>query len=476
MPEHLHSDSIRVSEVIRDLAESYGMKNNACVMSVKLKSTEPISMSSGVIGLKTKRPHSLSVDLTASAPKGKVAIIFTDIKSSTELWERDPEMMKNALSIHNELLRTYAAKIGGYVVKTEGDSFMVCFENVIAAVYWALLIQNKLLTQDWPEGLIDTPQCPTIRDTQGNLLFYGLQVRMGIHWGEPFAVRDMVTGRMDYYGPMVNRTARISAAADGGQITLSYECMQKLVHYVKKYRISDPAAFGDINRDITQDENFSPGFRRLSDPTGLDKLDARSQKIEYFKAIEVLFGGWTASQSVRLKLKGVENPVQVYVVFPKNLDERRHHTAKLQSNIETAEAEPVMRRESLSRAAGGTHEVDALSVGAKSESVTDIEKRFQEYRISSDVHEIDVEPSEIVSMAIEVVKLEQICSALIRRRYEETSEIDFATYVRADILKSRMLENSIYSRATMEMMEHTVTRLENSVVMLERLFEESPII
>ncbi len=48
------------------------------------------------------------------------------------------------------------------------------------------------------------------RDTEGALLFRGLRVRMGIHMGRPECRLDTITGRMDYFGGMVNRTARVT--------------------------------------------------------------------------------------------------------------------------------------------------------------------------------------------------------------------------------------------------------------------------
>jgi class 3 adenylate cyclase len=44
---------------------------------------------------------------------------------------------------------------------------------------------------------------------------------MGIHVGEAEAIPDPKSGRMDYFGPPVNRAARVSGAAHGGQIVVS---------------------------------------------------------------------------------------------------------------------------------------------------------------------------------------------------------------------------------------------------------------
>ena len=62
-------------------------------------------------------------------------------------------------------------------------------------------------------------------DKKDNLIWRGIRVRMGIHTGRPLCERDPVTGRMDYFGPVVNRAARISSKAQGGEIVFNNKTM-----------------------------------------------------------------------------------------------------------------------------------------------------------------------------------------------------------------------------------------------------------
>jgi len=53
-----------------------------------------------------------------SAPTGEVPIMFTDIQSSTSLWEKYPEAMAVALEQHNRIIRARLTEHGGYEIKT----------------------------------------------------------------------------------------------------------------------------------------------------------------------------------------------------------------------------------------------------------------------------------------------------------------------------------------------------------------------
>jgi class 3 adenylate cyclase len=71
-------------------------------------------------------------------PSGTVTFLFTDLESSTRLWEEHPEAMKAALARHDEILRDAIESHGGHVVKTTGDgvhgAFATADDAVAAAV------------------------------------------------------------------------------------------------------------------------------------------------------------------------------------------------------------------------------------------------------------------------------------------------------------------------------------------------------
>jgi class 3 adenylate cyclase len=135
------------------------------------------------------------VGLPAS-PTGTVTFLFTDIEGSTQRWERFPEAMREAIRRHDALLRAAIEAHGGYVFKTVGDAFCAAFAAPADAVRAAFDVQRELQAADF--SAVD-----------------GIRVRAAIHAGSA----DERDG--DYFGPVVNRVARLLAIGHGGQVLLS---------------------------------------------------------------------------------------------------------------------------------------------------------------------------------------------------------------------------------------------------------------
>ena len=106
--------------------------------------------------------------------------------------------MATALAAHDPLVRTAVEAAGGKVFKHTGDGAVAVFTGALDAVAAAVSIQRQLCA-DVVRG-----------DTIG-----ALHVRMGLHSGTA-EERDG-----DYFGPTLNRCARIAGAGHGGQVLLS---------------------------------------------------------------------------------------------------------------------------------------------------------------------------------------------------------------------------------------------------------------
>ena len=63
-----------------------------------------------------------------AAPSGIVTFLFTDIEGSTRRWEIEPEAMRTALGLHDEVLRSAIEGHGGWLFKHTGDGVCAAFE------------------------------------------------------------------------------------------------------------------------------------------------------------------------------------------------------------------------------------------------------------------------------------------------------------------------------------------------------------
>jgi adenylate cyclase len=229
------------------------------------------------------------------APIGDVAIVFTDIKNSTALWEILPVPMRSGIMMHNELMRRQLRIIGGYEVKTEGDAFMVSFPTVTSALLWCFSCQSHLLELPWSNEILETTHCQEKLDADGNVIYRGLSVRMGIHWGRPVCEQDPITRRMDYFGPMVNKAARVSAVADGGQIAVSSDYIAEIQRTLEAFA-EDDRRDSVGSQDTVNDDPMGVQIRRE-----LRQLSSQ---------------GFEVKDLGEKKLKGLENPEFIYLMYP----------------------------------------------------------------------------------------------------------------------------------------------------------------
>jgi predicted ATPase/class 3 adenylate cyclase len=131
-----------------------------------------------------------------SPPTGTVTFLFTDQERSSSLWDADPEAMDQAASRHDALLRSIISRWGGKVFSIAGDGLGAAFASHVDAIRAAVEAQTALRAEPWPDGVV-------------------LRVRIGLHTGASFERGG------NYFGPPVNRAARVMGAAHGGQVLVS---------------------------------------------------------------------------------------------------------------------------------------------------------------------------------------------------------------------------------------------------------------
>ncbi|HEY7947174.1 MAG TPA: nuclear transport factor 2 family protein [Acidimicrobiales bacterium] len=145
----------------------------------------------------------------AAAPDGTVSVVFTDIEGSTEMTERmgDHGWME-LLRWHDAIVRENAGRFDGFVVKSQGDGFMLAFSSAARALDFALAVQTRTAA-----GYGDQP----------------VRIRVGINTGEIIRERD------DFYGRAVIKAARVAAQAQGGEVLVS-DLVAGLVAGVDRFR------------------------------------------------------------------------------------------------------------------------------------------------------------------------------------------------------------------------------------------------
>jgi predicted ATPase/DNA-binding SARP family transcriptional activator len=129
-------------------------------------------------------------------PSGLVTFVITDIEGSTRLMRQLEERYDAVLARHDVLLSNSWTDGGGAHVSARGDSHLAAFGDAASALRACADAQRRLATEPWPTGT-------------------GPRVRMGVHTGLA-SPRDG-----DYVALAVHQTARVMAAAHGGQILVS---------------------------------------------------------------------------------------------------------------------------------------------------------------------------------------------------------------------------------------------------------------
>ena len=161
-----------------------------------------------------------------------VTFLFTDLEQSSRLWEADPQAMDRAIKRHDQLLRSIIESGQGRVFSTAGDGFGAAFDSPAMAVRAAIDAQRALRSEPWPNAI-------------------ELRARMGLHTGAASEREG------SFFGPPVNRAARIMSTAHGGQVLVS----QVTTRLVDEQRLG--VRFVDLGRH---------GLRGLETPERLYQL------------------------------------------------------------------------------------------------------------------------------------------------------------------------------------------------------------
>jgi len=175
-----------------------------------------------------------------------LALLFTDLKASTAMYERIGDATAYGIvRDHFDWLTAIVAARGGAVVKTIGDAVMAVFPSGAAALDAALDMQERI-------GELSAKLAP--REP--------VVLKIGVHQGPSIAIN--AGGHLDYFGTMVNVSARVQNESVGGDIV------------VTKTIADDPACALVLARRVSKAEHFTIALKGLSGKFDLWRLTAKS--------------------------------------------------------------------------------------------------------------------------------------------------------------------------------------------------------
>jgi class 3 adenylate cyclase len=174
------------------------------------------------------------------AAVGQIALLFTDLRGSTALYERVGDATAfNIVREHFAFLGSIVRDHNGAVVKTIGDAVMASFGDPADAVRAALDMQARI-----------------VEFNRANAADRTLAIKLGVHVGG--SVMVSLNDRLDYFGSTVNMAARLQGQSTGGDIVLSRAVAE------------DPAVRPLLEAVPTRDESVS--LKGFDQPVGFVRV------------------------------------------------------------------------------------------------------------------------------------------------------------------------------------------------------------
>lgn len=132
-----------------------------------------------------------------------ISFIFTDIKGSTEMYEKLGDSKAFFLiKEHFKILHDVVKRNNGGIVKTIGDAIMAVFS----------------VTEDALKASYEMIEAFDLFNKKNNII-NNIFIKVGIHNGPCIAVN--LNDKIDYFGTSVNMAARIQGLSDGREIMVS---------------------------------------------------------------------------------------------------------------------------------------------------------------------------------------------------------------------------------------------------------------
>jgi len=258
------------------------------------------------------------------SPSGtSITLCFVFTQGARELVATDPALAVQSLGLLRGCLRDVLRHAGdgsGYECQEDEGAFMLAFANMLDAAVFSILLQRKLTLLPWPEELLQ----------RGPNQARGLRVSIGALSGAYTSRRPHAsTGRADYFGTIVNRTARIAAAAHPGQVLLGGDApldplSLKRLPGVQWQQPAPPAGYPQMipqamPQPVATGMPAPATYQQQAPPTGVPvavpmipgqtQQPPPQQPAPQQPAPQVSGPGWSLPRLGAFALKGIDSPI-----------------------------------------------------------------------------------------------------------------------------------------------------------------------
>eukprot|EP00899_Mesostigma_viride_P010382 jgi/Mesvir1/19345/Mv10400-RA.2 len=186
-------------------------------------------------------------------PTEAVTLMFIFVGGAKVLRDNPGYIFSKQLAV--DFVRQLLGEFHGYECEEKEGNFLLAFHTPVQAVVFSARLQEGLMDLPWPDELLSEEVASEVIQTivpgaQGSqrrgiidgagrrdlnpkkdlTVFRGLRMQVGMYMGVPTDVSPhATTGRAAYYGPVINRTARVAAMAASGQTLCNAELHQEVV-------------------------------------------------------------------------------------------------------------------------------------------------------------------------------------------------------------------------------------------------------
>jgi len=216
---------------------------------VEGKKSEQISVIQALpVALKKRLPEFIIMyagnEDSVRPPVGEITCVFTHCADGKTLAKAQSQFI-DQVDVLDEILEEVAEDMHGYNCKGSAGKYLFIFQTPLQAYHYCEAVQKRLLDQEWPDMSEEIPNTAKFTDpTSGVTIFNGLTVGMGMHVGVPTMFSfNKTTARMDYFGRVVNRAARVMSTSATGEISVSKDVADQLQGHITGHKILNRGTF-----------------------------------------------------------------------------------------------------------------------------------------------------------------------------------------------------------------------------------------